>query len=449
MSAALTRQLTAALALTAAIAAGAQDAAARAPSGERVGLCTITAEVASGVVAYGEPATIAGAVACPEGEAAAGLQLTVHQHSAGSPGFSVVGTASIDASNAYSFTSGAIDSPSAFYVSLERSRSPRVRVRATPRISIASSPAAGALLSLSSHRGQSAPTGSRVTFSGAVSPASAGALVTLQREVPGGGERWRPIGLAQTDAEGAYTIARTFHAPGEVVVRAVVHFGGRTLAAGSLPLTYTLLRRQNPRLTIDASAGALAFGQAVTISGTAPGAPNAPVTLLARTGGRGFAPLAVTTTDSTGAYSFAGQVPLQITAYRVSGAGTRSVTVREAVHPVLSEAVSSASAPAGSPLAFSGTLTPAHEGELVLLERANPSGLSFHVVDSARVGAGSTYSITHTFLYPGSARVRIAVRRDSELQSVVTESRVIQVTPPLRSRAAAFPEALAAQASSS
>ena len=44
------------------------------------------------VVAYGEPATITGAVACPEAQAA-GQLLTIYEHSAGSPGFSAVGTA--------------------------------------------------------------------------------------------------------------------------------------------------------------------------------------------------------------------------------------------------------------------------------------------------------------------------------------------------------------------
>src|SRR2546426_1834357 len=213
MSTALTRQLTATLALIAAIAAGAQDAAAHTARVERAARCTITAETASSVVAYGEPVTIAGTVACPEAQAA-GQVLTVYERSAGSPAFSVVGTASIDAGNAYSFASAAIESPSAFYVSLERSHSPRLRVRAAPRISIASSPAAGALLTLSSHRRQSGLSGSRVTFSGAVSPATAGAFVTLQRVAPGGGERWRRIGLAQTDADGAYTISHTFRAPG-------------------------------------------------------------------------------------------------------------------------------------------------------------------------------------------------------------------------------------------
>jgi len=448
MSTALTRQLIAALAVTAALAAGTQDAAARAPRGEEAGSCTITAEAVSRVVGYGEPATIAGTVACP-GAQAAGQALTVHQHSAGSPGFSLVGTANVDAANAYSFTSAAIESRAAFYVSLERSRSPRVRVRAAPRISLASSPAAGAVLSLSRHRGQSGFSGSRVTFSGAVSPATAGARVTLQREAPGGGERWRRIGVTQADAEGSYAISHTFHAPGEVVVRAVVHLGGHALAAASQPLTYTILRRQNPRLTIEASAGALAFGQAVTISGTAPGAPDATVTLLARTAGRGFAPLDVTGSDGNGTYTFAAQVPLQNTVYRVSGAGTRSVKVRETVHPVLSEAISPASAQAGSPLTFSGTLAPAHEGERVFLELADASGLSFHVVDSAPVGADSAYSLSHTFSSAGSVRVRLAVHRDAQLAGAAGESRVIQVNPASTPPAPALPETPAPQGSSS
>jgi hypothetical protein len=422
-----TRQLTAALALIPALAAGARDAAARVPRGERPGSCVITAESASSVVAFGEPATITGVVACPEAQAA-GQLLTIYEHLAGSPGFSAVGTASVDASNAYSFTSRAIESPSAFYASLERSRSPRVRVRATPRITIASSPATGALLSPSSRRGQSGFSGSRVTFSGAVSPAT-DALVTLQREVPGGGERWRRIGIAQADPDGAYTISHTFRAPGEVVVRAVVRADGRALKGASPSLTYTILPPQNPRLTIGASGGTLAFGQTVTISGSAQCAPNAVITLLERTAGRGFLPVATASTDSSGAYSFAGQLPSQNTVYRVTGAGTRSITLRETVHPVLSEATPSASIQAGAPLPFSGTLTPAHEGERVFLERADASGLTFHVVDSAAVGADSTYSISHAFLDPGPARVRLAVRRDSGLEGLVSESHVIEITP--------------------
>ena len=76
MSTALARHLIAALALTAALTAGTQGAVARVPRDQRADGCTITAEAVSSVVGYGEPATIAGTVACLEAQAA-GQVLTV------------------------------------------------------------------------------------------------------------------------------------------------------------------------------------------------------------------------------------------------------------------------------------------------------------------------------------------------------------------------------------
>jgi hypothetical protein len=60
---------------------------------------------------------------------------------------------------------------------------------------------------------------------------------------------------------------------------------------------------------------------------------------------------------------------------------------------------------------FTGTVTPADPGTRVILQRQNAvTGNEWRRIDVGRVTPGGTFSITHTFVVPGDANIRVLVR---------------------------------------
>lgn len=390
--------------------------------------CQVSIQATALTVTAGEPAGLLGALVCPQAGSAAGQALTVYQRTAGTPGFVAAGTAISEENGSYQFTTAALSSNSSFYVRVGGIRSARVSVKVAAQVTISSSAPNGAQLSIAGTRRDAAlANGSQVTFTGTVGPADDGAVVALQRKDEATGEKWRRIALAEVGSDGTYSITHTFRIPGAATVRVVAHPYGRNATAASEPISYEIARRQNPRLTIQASGDPIFAGASVTISGTAVGAPNQPVTLLARVRGGAFAAVGKVTTDGSGNYVFPVQSPLQSTVYRVTGAGTHSVSLLEGVRYVLSVEPSSTSAQAGQQVSFSGTVSPAHAGQSVYLERQNPNGLGFHAIAVGTVGTDSTYSISETFFNAGTAVVRVRVPGDSENLGEASEPITLQV----------------------
>jgi hypothetical protein len=101
----------------------------------------------------------------------------------------------------------------------------------------------------------------------------------------------------------------------------------------------------------------------------------------------------------------------------------------DTVKPLLTAQVSANSVQAGQRLTFSGTLTPAHAGQPVYLQRQDVSGIGFHVVDVGTLTAGGTYSLEHTVTGAGTQVFRIKVPGGPEGQTVASEPLKIQVTP--------------------
>ncbi len=433
------RRLPAALLLGAlALAAGAGLLAPGAASARREGRagaqgrCALQLSAPAGELTAGEALTLSGSLICPTAEAAAEQTVTIYQRVAGTPGFSALGTTTTEASGAYTFTIEALQTNSVFYARADGARSGHAAVKLTPLVTIAGPPAGSTLAVAGRRAGAGASSagdtlGNTVTFSGTVGPNGAGARVILQRESSTIAESWRRIAVGQVGANGEYSIAHTFFAPGTINVRVLVRASG-LLAGVSEPLSLQIARPQNPRLTIQASPGPLSYGQSVTVSGIAAGAAHEQLTLLARTRQGAFAPVAAVTTDAAGDYSFPAQSPLQSTVYRVRSARTRSVTLSEAVRPLLTAAVSATAVQAGDALTFSGTLVPAHAGQAVYLERQNPDGVGFHVVAVGALDAGGTYSIEHTISGAGTQTFRIKVAGDGEQESVASQPFQIQVT---------------------
>jgi len=400
----------------------------------RGGKCHLSLQAASPRITAGETVTLLGQLVCPGGRSAANEPVTVYQHQrGGAPGLSEVGTATTEADGSYQFTPAAFETNTSFYVRSLGSQGAHTLVRVAPEVTI-TGPAAG--VQLSTRGGHSVAGGrNRFTFTGTVSPKAAGAGVALQREYAATGEQWRTIALGRVGPEGNYSITHSFRSPGEVSVRVVVHPVGPNVAAVSAPLSYDISQAQNPQLTIQASADPVSSGQSVTITGVAAGAANRPVTLLARTRGQAFVAVAKAITDGSGAYTFT-ESPLHSTFYRVIDASTASTDLFAGSKYVLTAGVSPSTEKAGKlltqpgeQLTFSGTLVPAHTGQVVYLERENPSGIGFAVVDVGTVDAASSYSIVHTFSTVATCVMRIRVPANSQNQGSTSGPFTILVTP--------------------
>jgi hypothetical protein len=201
------------------------------------------------------------------------------------------------------------------------------------------------------------------------------------------------------------------------------------VASPSDDLTYEISQAQNPNLTIAASQDPIVFGQSVVISGVLSGGGVQPVTLYAKTARGGPAIVATTVTDPAGNYAFPPQVPVNNTAYQVKGANRSSAILYEGVRDALTAQTSSSSVQAGQPLTFSGAVAPDHSGHVIYLERQNATDGDFHVVEVARVGSGSRYSITHRFYDAGTRVVRVFIPGGPENQGAASQAFTITVTP--------------------
>jgi hypothetical protein len=213
-------------------------------------------------------------------------------------------------------------------------------------------------------------------------------------------------------------MTHTFVVPGDANMRVIVRPHGKFNVRGtSNTLSFEVSQTQNPRLTLNASADPISYGQSVTLSGVLAGGANQKVTLKGHTQGQPSTTLAETTTNGSGEYTFV-QKPLVSTAYRVLAGNVKSAGLFEGVKYVLTASASATTVQAGHALTFSGTVAPIHAGHFVYLERENAFFGGFHVVDVGTVTAGGTYSITHFVFGSGKEVFRVKVPGDPENQSV-------------------------------
>jgi len=416
-----------ALCLLGALALGAGLFAPAADAG-RKGSCQIALEVAPTRVTAGQTATLSGSLSCPRSTETGEQTITIFEHTAGTPGFNEVATATPEAGGAFHYTTEALQTNSAFYARAEDGPHSRpMPVRVAPLVTI-SSPQAGTQLSIGGQRGAtSARSNNTVTFTGTVNPDEAGATVVLQREGVNVEDNWQRIATGEVGAEGRYTITHTFGVAGTANVRVVVHPHG-LLPGASETLSLQVMRHQNPRLTIQSSAAPLTDGQALTVSGTAAGSGPQALTLLARTRGGAFAPVATTSTESDGSYAFASLSPAADTWYEVTGAQARSTILFEGVRPKLSATVSSANVSSGDPVTFTGTVDPIRAGVVVNLERQEADGLGFQMVQAATVDPGGSFSIEHVVSGNSTQTFRIVLAGGAGMQAASSGLLDVQVT---------------------
>jgi len=407
---------------------------AAAPAARLGGHCRINVNVVPREITAGDPVTIFGRLVCRRHQSAAGQVVKLYHHLDGSFGFTYVQSTSTDAQGFYEFdrADGVVDSNRAWYVRSLGARSAAKRIRVAAQVTLSGPPEGTQLLT---------GRANSVTFTGTVSPADAGARVILQRQNATTGTEWRRIDRGVVQPGGTFTIVHTFLIPGDANIRVLVRSQGRNVPSPSNVLEYEISQAQNPALTIAASADPILFGQSATITGVLAGGVNWPVTLLARTDGQRWAPVAQASTDAHGNYAFPAQSPVNSAFYAVRAADptcdikacpTRMLTsavLYEGVRDVLSAQVSATTVQAGGQLTFSGAVAPSHAGHVIYLERQNATGTDFHVVQVGVVNPDSTYSIVHTVYDPGTKVFRVYIPGGPENLGAASQPFTIQVNP--------------------
>lgn len=133
----------------------------------------------------------------------------------------------------------------------------------------------------------------------------------------------------------------------------------------------------------------------------------------------GFTAVQSTTTDALGFYQFQ-PVAEAVEAnslwhVRSHGAESANRAIHVAPQVTLVGPPEGTQILTGSPNAvtFTGTVNPADVGARVILQRQNAlTGNNWHRIDSGEVVAGGGFSITHTFIVPGDANLRVLVRSE-------------------------------------
>jgi len=384
------------------------------------GRCAVNINLAPHQITAGDSIVVFGALRCHPASKQAGQTVTLLEHTVGAGGFGAVQTTTTDAGGSYEFTVAAVSSDGNFFVRSHGAASGRRAVRVAAEVTL-NGPPEGTLL-----------TGvpNRVTFTGTVSPADAGALVVLQRQNAATGNEWHRIDRGQVAADGSFSIIHTFRVPGDANIRVLVRSQRRNSPSISSVLNYEVSQTENPNLTITASVDPIPYGQSGTISGTVAGGANEPVTLDSRTAGQpGFSPVAQGMTDGGGNYTFHGQAPSRSTFYQVTAGGKHSAVLFEGVKDLLTAGVSQTTIQAGGTVTFFGSVAPDHTGHVIYLERQNASGTGFHVVQIATIGAGSSYSITHTVYDAGTKVFRVEIPGGPENEGAASPPFTIAVTP--------------------
>jgi phage protein U len=150
------------------------------------------------------------------------------------------------------------------------------------------------------------------------------------------------------------------------------------------------------------------------------------------TGLPGFTPVQSAITDAHGFYEFgrADGVVETNRSFFVRSHGARSATkrIRVATQVTLSGSAEGALL-TGYPnrVTFTGAVSPADVGARVILQRQNAlTGNQWRRIDSGVVESTGDFTITHTFIVPGDANLRVLVR--SQGRNVTSESNILADT---------------------
>jgi hypothetical protein len=186
-----------------------------------------------------------------------------------------------------------------------------------------------------------------------------------------------------------------------------------TLTMAVAPELASAAPRQGPGLTITATPDPVNAGQGVLIYGQLQGPNNAgqTINLYHHIDGshRGYTFVRSTMTDSTGFYELPrpeGVIYTNRSWFVTGPSGTHSPIVHEAVTALVSLQAQSTSVYTDQPDLFTGTVTPDHSGEYVLLQqRISPD--DWKTLKRGLLATGSAYSIPYSWKRPGVHDVRV------------------------------------------
>jgi hypothetical protein len=197
--------------------------------------------------------------------------------------------------------------------------------------------------------------------------------------------------------------------------------------------------RHNDGLTINATPDPINAGDAVLIYGQLKGSDvgNQPITLYHHISGgrRGYSVIGTTKTDSFGFYEFIrpdGLVQTNRDWFARGPNGTHSRTVHEHVMALVSINASMTTANTSQRVLFTGSVTPNHAFQRVLLQEQNASSDRWHTLKSALLGPGSNYAVAYSWKVPGDHDVRVElpgdarnIRSDSDALTIAVQQKQV------------------------
>ncbi len=212
------------------------------------------------------------------------------------------------------------------------------------------------------------------------------------------------------------------------------------LSLGLFATGATAFRHPSPngrcRIRMYAAPRRISAGEPVTIFGRLvcrrePRAAEQVVRLFHHVPGvPGFTFVQSTTTDANGFYEFQNaDAPIETSRLfhvRAHGAESANRIVRVAPRVTLEGPPEGTQILTGYPnrVTFTGTVGPADIGARVILQRQNATtGGEWRRIDAGRVQENGAFSITHTFIVPGDASLRVLVR--GERRDITGESNVL------------------------
>ena len=194
-----------------------------------------------------------------------------------------------------------------------------------------------------------------------------------------------------------------------------------TLAAAAVSSVASAAPGHNRGLTINAIPNPIDAGEGVFIYGHLNVAPVGGQTIVLyhhlAGSGFGYSRIGRTMTDSHGFYEFtrAEDVVTTNRSWFVREQGVRQIhsrTMFERVSALVSIAPSTTSAVTGQPVTFTGTVTPNHAFERVVLQEQTNSG-DWRNLMSGPLDGGSNYSITYRWRFAEDHTVRVLFPRDA------------------------------------
>jgi hypothetical protein len=192
--------------------------------------------------------------------------------------------------------------------------------------------------------------------------------------------------------------------------------------------------KPNPNLTIKSSANTVTFGKTVTLSGTTKNVASGTTIEVQQNPYpySGFKPTGKTAVvDPSGNWSVAGLAPQSHTQYKVvakTSPPTESAAVFVRVRLRVSFSVSDTTPKKGALVRFSGTVSPAHDGKQVLIQRKTSTGYttvsSTTLLDNGT--ANSKYSKRLRIRRNGTFRI-VARSLDQDHDNGTSRSRTLRV----------------------